>query len=107
MSDKLLIHGTISQCCNRPSLIVRSRDGGFVTQNCEKCGKPRKIGLAELPPLICSKCGKHLTPFINVEKNYAYTCPCCGTQWKLCNLVPDWSENFTEWGLGLETDFHD
>ena len=41
MSEKLLIHAKRqSTCCRANQLLVRSREGGFVTQNCEVCATP-------------------------------------------------------------------
>lgn len=103
MSQEL--HGSISYCHQSPSLIVRSREGGFVTQNCLVCGTPRTLSVSELPELLCGKCEKPLFRFINTFKNYAYACVICGTSFELAAIVPSWEERFDYDGFGLDSDF--
>jgi hypothetical protein len=53
------LFGSIRWCykCRRKSrhVIVRSRRGGFVTQNCESCGNARSLAQAELPDRNCER----------------------------------------------------
>ena len=98
-----LLHGkTRSRCCNEPMIIVLSRDGGFVTQNCRSCQKPRRVRLADLPVLNCECCETVLEPF--KRQNYFYRCPNCRREQAVANLVPHWSEQFDECGFGLDSD---
>ena len=101
---KLIFHGSDSWCCKARSIIVRSREGGFVTQNCESCGKPRKLSLTELPSLLCGKCGTRLTAGVSYETNYTYSCTDCERRWAVADLVPCWDELFDYHGFGLDTD---
>lgn len=93
-----------SPCCSALRLIVRSREGGFVTQNCLSCGKPYSISLGELPALTCDECGSKLIAFVAANHNYAYRCPSCGNRFDLSEVVPPWHERFDEQGFGLDTD---
>lgn len=92
--EKLKLYGSLSYCHQRPSIIVRSMEGGFVTQNCTQCGNKRTLPFDELPDLICGECEKDLIPFINNDQNYAYKCSSCETTYILADLVPWWYEIF-------------
>ena len=100
---KLLLYGTDSRCCRARSIIVKSRDGGFVTQNCEECGKPRKVTIRELPHLYCGECNELLSKTV-IGKNYHYRCDDCGRIWEVPEIVFDWNDLFDYHGLGLNTD---
>ena len=50
----------LSDCCNSRMLLVRSREGGFVSRNCLRCGKPDYVGQHHLPDLDCDFCGTRL-----------------------------------------------
>lgn len=100
----LELYGSKSYCHQRPSLIVRSREGGFVTQNCVECGRPRALPFSELPGLQCALCKKDLRPYIDEDNNYAYQCPKCEETWVLADLVPKWDERFDYHGFGIDTD---
>jgi hypothetical protein len=93
-----------SQCCSLPTILVRSRDGGWITQNCSdpKCGKPYKIFTPEMPDLRCNQCGSQLTALI--RHNYFYRCDRCDLEWELAPLLPDWHELFEYHGFGLASD---
>jgi hypothetical protein len=53
----LIISTKPSRCCRAPSMIVRSRSGKFVTQDCLLCGqKTDYVGLDEIPDLDCVGC---------------------------------------------------
>ena len=104
--QNLVLRGSESSCCRAPSLIVRSRERGFVTQNCETCGKPRWVSLSELPDLSCGRCRKTLARNTNRFKNYVYFCPDCRSEWQISDLVPRWDERFDYYGFGLDSDVH-
>lgn len=99
------LFGSLCRCHGRPSLIVRSREGGFVTQNCIETGCPRALHLHELPEIECSKCKRRTQTYINPDSNnYAYRCTNCDASVELQAIVPHWSERFEYFGYGLETD---
>lgn len=93
-----VFHGSRSPCHNAASVIVKSREGGLVTQNCTVCGKRRSLKYSELPTLKCSKCNVLLTQGVNGNKNYAYTCKVCDSSWVLADLVFPWQELFDKDG---------
>jgi hypothetical protein len=90
-----------SPCHEVPCVIVRSRSGGFVTQNCEKCETPHPVQLSDLPELRCKQCQVVLEPFINGLKNYAYRCSGCNREWEVASLVHSWSELFEYHGFAI------
>ena len=100
--SKLELYGSVSRCCFRPSQIVVSRDGGFVSQNCTGCGRSRKITLTELPELVCKLCRRPMKKHVNLNKNYAYGCSPCARSVELCSIVPHWSEEFQYSGLAID-----
>ncbi|MCB9009194.1 MAG: hypothetical protein H6656_17855 [Ardenticatenaceae bacterium] len=102
--NQLILYGEKkSRCCKAPTILVKSREGGFVTQNCAKCEKPYAIPLRELPILYCGACRGQLTAF--TDHNYFYRCDNCNFRWELSLLVPYWSEIFDKWiGYGLPSD---
>lgn len=107
-TGKLIVSRGTAYCykCGKTAqrIIVRSRPGGLVSQNCESCGHPNKVGLRQLPPLDCPHCGNALEPFTNHRKNYAYGCSLCDTATELASMVPHWDELFEYDGLGLDSD---
>lgn len=100
----LLLFGGASWCHGARSVVVRSRQGGFVTQNCETCGKPRALKRDEVPALTCQRCQIDLDQFTNAKKNYAYSCRQCEMVVALPDLVPSWSDLFEYQGYGIESD---
>lgn len=100
MKKSMILHGKHrSSCCHSPQQIVRSRDGGFVSQNCEECGRPRTIKLTELPVVTC-ECGEVMHAGFH-EHNYAYRCSVCHAICRLCDLVPRWQECYQYRGLAI------
>jgi hypothetical protein len=104
MDNSLILYGKDSHCCNADSIIVRSRERGFVTQNCQNCGRPRALHFEELPPLVCGRCQSLLRTHRNFNGNYAYLCPVCGVEVELATIVPHWDELFDRCGYALESD---
>ena len=98
------IYGSSSPCHSKPSLIVRSREGGFLTQNCVECGGPRNLPFVDLPRLKCT-CGGELDAFVAASKNYAYRCSTCSRSVELPELAPKWDERFEYHGFGLDSDY--
>jgi hypothetical protein len=99
-SERFLISNKKSNCCNYNALIVKSREGGFVSQNCLKCGKPGTVRLEDLPDLKCDFCSSALSKEIR-QKNYFYACPKCKRDWKLADNLPHWLRLFEEEGFSL------
>jgi hypothetical protein len=104
MATEVLLSRSHSGCCRAASIIVRSREGGFVTQNCSACGRPRAVTPSELPQRFCERCESELEVVLR-EKNYTYHCRTCNSFWEVATLVPHWSELFSEFGYGLDSDF--
>jgi len=88
-----------SECCGARARIVRSRDGGMVSQNCTRCGKPNYVRPADFPPVQCAACGTLLVIKKQDGTNYYFVCAKCNTQAKIADLVPDWSDLFVRHGL--------
>jgi predicted nucleic acid-binding Zn ribbon protein len=105
MDNNTPLYGTVSYCHKSPSLIVRSRQQGFVTQNCLECGEPRSLPFDDLPNLSCEGCDLELKRFINERKNYAYACDRCGISFELASLVPHWNKRFEYHGFALDSDY--
>lgn len=94
---------TLSKCHNSPSLLVCSRDGGFVSQNCLKCGHPAYVSIDQLPKLKCELClVGNLVAGKNSDGNYQYECQQCHRRWNLPEMLPHWSELFDYCGLYAE-----
>jgi hypothetical protein len=101
MPSPLILLGSPSRCHRVDSIIVRSRDGGFVTQNCSECGKPRALRETELPDLICGACEADLEKGRSPSANYQYSCGECGLRWLLAFLVPAWDDLFEYHGYAI------
>jgi hypothetical protein len=105
----LILSLTSSICCGAKELLVRSRNGGFVTRDCLDCGaKANYVRLTDIPDLDCSDCLKFNRPGtvepILKERNYWYRCSGCRREWGLAAIVPDWSEAFGYSGLAAPGD---
>ncbi len=99
MEAKRLLYSNVESTCHRvKTLIVRSRQGGYVTRNCLKCGHPDYINETQLPRLSCDRCGDTLR-IAMIEKNYNYTCEQCGIWWRVADQVPHWSDLFGYAGI--------
>jgi len=105
----LVLSLTASTCCGAKELLVRSRDGGFVTRDCLNCGsRANYVNPAQIPDLDCVGClvferTATIEPVIK-EKNYWYRCGGCGREWELAGILPDWSEAFEYAGLAAPGD---
>lgn len=104
MQRYLNLYGTKSRCCGARNVIVLSREGGFVSQNCEVCGRPSYLRLKHVPALRCQECGALMEPFRNRRYNYAYSCEECGYEVELADLVPPWHEFGPRYGLWIKSD---
>lgn len=103
--SNLLLHGRFrSSCCGARTVLVRSRSGGFITQNCEECERPGYVRLNELPFVECKTCKTILMAL--QRGNYCYICPSCGTFFDLPFLIPAWYDLFDEQGFGFRTEWY-
>ncbi|MEJ2672796.1 MAG: hypothetical protein P8168_11475 [Deltaproteobacteria bacterium] len=102
-SKRFLFSKKQSTCCSSKALLVQSRAGGLVSQNCLQCGKPDTVSLENLPDLVCDCCGSVLLKKIQ-QKNYFYFCHKCNRNWKLADNLPHWSELFKESGFAPFTE---
>jgi hypothetical protein len=105
----LILALTTSQCCHDKELLVRSRDGGFVTRDCLSCGsRAAYVNLSQIPDLDCEGCLKFRRPNTIEpqlkERNYYYRCTGCGREWEIAEIVPAWSEAFEYAGLAVPGD---
>lgn len=83
-----------SSCCSWPTVLVQSMKGGFVTQNCTKCGKPHSLSEHAFFHLLrcavdCPNCGDRMYKDF-VGYNYGFKCPTCNSALSLAILVPWW-----------------
>lgn len=82
--------------CNEPTVLVQSRDGGYVTRSCPKCAyyhplpEPifRKLDLW----VACPKCKGRMEPDILPDKNYGYVCHLCNVSIALFELLPRYED---------------
>ena len=105
----LILALTRSRCCGDHELLVRSRDGGFVTRACLNCGsRADYITLNQIPDLDCQGCLKFKRPCtveaLLKDRNYWYRCTGCGREWEIADMVPAWSEAFEYAGLAAPGD---
>jgi hypothetical protein len=98
-------YGSLSPCHHSLSHIVRSREGGFVTQNCISCGTPRTRPADEILTISCPNCGTQFDKIFNANKNYAHSCHRCHFTKELAAIVPHWSDCFEYHGFGLDSDY--
>jgi hypothetical protein len=105
MKTKRFLYSSVpSRCCNHKALLVQSREGGFVSRNCLKCGKPDYVNIGQLPELTCEFCDAELDVRKLDGVNYHYTCDSCNRSWQLAAVPSDWSELFEYSGLAAYGD---
>ena len=85
-----------SRCHGKPTVLVQSLDGGFVTRNCPECG-----GFESLPEIdfyrlglwvACPDCQQPMIPQRVPNSNYGYVCEKCQSYLKLAALLPRWTD---------------
>ena len=103
-APRFLYSKTSSKCCRAKALVVQSRPGGFISQNCLRCGKSDYINEDGLPDLECDCCGRILKIEHVDNQNYFYVCQQCNRNWKISDTVPHWSELFAYSGLAVDSD---
>jgi hypothetical protein len=105
MSKKLLCGKQLSSCCSAQQLIVQSRDGGLVSQDCVQCGQSRWIKKWELPTPLCWHCRRSLLTVTFLGRDYAYHCEKCQSVYRVWDLVPTWNEHFGYCGLAMPSEY--
>jgi hypothetical protein len=95
----LLYSRKLSKCCGARSAIVRSRKGGFVSQDCTECGASIHIRPEHFPAVPCWTCRKPLVVKKKQWSNYYFVCESCNGNWKVADVVPGWHEYFDYHGL--------
>lgn len=89
-----------SKCCDTATLLVESKEDGFVTANCSKCGKKGYLTKDEFHQLnlwvSCPKCKKRMEADM-VENSfssetYGYKCEHCKATMYLSALLPRWED---------------
>lgn len=107
------LYGSPCPCCKGPRQLVRSRPGGFVTQNClnfdhcETCRRGGYPSLGDLPELYCDRCNAPLVRYQpdKPPRNYRYRCDKCKeTDFQLALILPHWSDVFPYCGVGVDSD---
>ena len=94
----------LSKCHGARCLIVRSREGGFVSRDCIECGEAEYIRLKDFPEVNCSRCKVRFEVSLADKMNYFFVCSSCGKQMKIADIVPPWSDRFQYHGLAAYGD---
>jgi len=85
-----------SSCCDLPTVLVQSMDGGFVTRNCPKCGEKELLPEVDFKSLglwvACPECKKPMVAGRLPLSNYGYICEDCDLGIKLADLLPRWTD---------------
>ncbi len=86
----------LSRCHNKPTFLVQSMTGGFVTANCSECGNSATLSNDEFRDLKlwvgCPKCKGRMKDEILGDRNYGYRCERCRIEIILSDLLPMWSD---------------
>jgi hypothetical protein len=108
--DRILLLGSDCPQCGAPSLIVRSRPSGVVSQNClgtllattgrRTDHRPRSVRIDELPPVDCGSCRTRMKTGRSATGNYTYECSACARSSEVHTLVRSWDEFFPYSPLG-------
>jgi DNA-directed RNA polymerase subunit RPC12/RpoP len=89
-------------------MLVQSRAGGFISQDCLGCGRTSdRIVIEEIPELGCEGCKHVFNPvevFKGCDRAYWYRCSRCRREWRIWDLLPHWSELFEYAGLSAPGD---
>ena len=82
-----------STCHGKPTVIVKSKQGEYVTANCTKCGDADHVDIEALPDyFFCPVCDK---PVERVKRTKSmFECKRCQIKWELHTIVPEWKELF-------------
>lgn len=86
-AGRLLLEGPAGYCCDGiKTILVRSRTGGFISQNRPTCNTSPRVRPEHIPDLDCEIC--KLEGFIQPDKNaldnnYYYQCERCRRRYKI------------------------
>ena len=86
-----------SGCCGKPSLLVQSMDGGFVTRNCSACANFSSLDKGSFELIArhlwvqCPACKARMVQNI-IDKNYGFQCPRCPERVLPSELLPWWHQ---------------
>lgn len=84
-----------SRCCGQPTVLVQSKEGGFVTRNCSECGQFDTLPEAVFKRLslwvACPLCQAPMKSGL-LFSNYGYQCKNCDIGVRLADLLPRWSD---------------
>jgi hypothetical protein len=88
---------SMSRCHGKPTILVQSMQGGYVSRNCPDCGNPTtlpaEVFLEKLDLYVaCPSCRARMTPEILFNKNYGYTCDTSKIYIDLSSLLPRWTD---------------
>jgi len=106
-APRLILSLHRSNCCESRMILVRSREKGFISQNCLRCGMSYHVIEQEIPDFDCESCWRAPRNSVSVrivDKNYVYRCERCRKQWLLAEIIPHWSELFPYCGLAAPGD---
>jgi hypothetical protein len=105
-APRLILSLRLSQCCGSKAILVRSREGNFVSQGCLSCGNPEYVSEIHIPDLDCESCKlpQGCITVTVINKNYVYKCEGCRKEWELGAILPDWSDLFPYCGLAAPGD---
>jgi hypothetical protein len=85
-----------SRCCLKPTLLVQSMGGGFVSANCSECDSKQTLTQSEFTNLglwvNCPNCRKRMLTWEDPHKNYAYQCAECQIFILLADILPHWED---------------
>ncbi len=100
------LYGSTSTCCKARNVIVLSKSGGYLSQNCEACGRKCDLSFEDIPNLTCPTCVVPIRPGYSKNGvfsatyvrawNYGYCCSVCGYLVELAALVPPYAERFPD-----------
>ncbi len=94
----------LSRCHAKPTLLVQSMKGGFITANCSECGDKDTINHTEflkLPLWVsCPRCKKQMARALlsrikgnsRLAGNYGFACSSCSIYLLLADLLPYWDD---------------
>jgi hypothetical protein len=86
-----------SSCCGVPTLLVESKQGGFVQRNCSKCNRPFDLPTEtffnELDLWFsCPECKQRMSPAHLEYGTYGYVCEKCNLGIRLSEILPRYQD---------------
>jgi hypothetical protein len=88
--------GKDSPCHGKPTVLVQSMRGGYVTRNCPECGGRESFSDLDFHRLglwvACPDCKQPMIAQRVPNSNYGYVCVQCQSFIKLAALLPRWMD---------------